>query len=157
MVSLYYVVQEMHSFSMKPAKYFYDKPLPKYLDPKTVLIYRPHPVYIFHACCVYVQKCLRNHQDNEKCLLMEASLYKIHENLRDRKSPSWAPLREQIGILIFFLHHRKIMLSVQSKCMQPSHISTILLKKILILCFTYFVRTGIENQSTYLSLYDANI
>ncbi len=34
----------MHSFSMRPAKYFYDKPLPKYLDPKTVLIYRPHPV-----------------------------------------------------------------------------------------------------------------
>ncbi len=45
MVSLYYVIQEMHSFSMRPAKYFYDKPLPKYLDPKTVLIYRPHPVY----------------------------------------------------------------------------------------------------------------
>ncbi len=44
MVSLYYVIQEMHSFSMRPAKYFYDKPLPKYLDPKTVLIYRPHPV-----------------------------------------------------------------------------------------------------------------
>jgi hypothetical protein len=35
----------MHSFSMRPAKYFYDKPLSKYLDPKTVLIYRPHPVY----------------------------------------------------------------------------------------------------------------
>jgi hypothetical protein len=31
---------EMPSFS----KYFYDKPLPKCLDPKTVLIYRPHPV-----------------------------------------------------------------------------------------------------------------
>jgi hypothetical protein len=45
MVSLYYVKQEMHSFSRRPAKYFYDKPLPKYLDPKTVLIYRPHPVY----------------------------------------------------------------------------------------------------------------
>jgi hypothetical protein len=44
MVSLYYVIQKMHSFSMRPAKYFYDKPLPKYLDPKTVLIYRPHPV-----------------------------------------------------------------------------------------------------------------
>jgi len=29
---------------MRPSKYFYDKPLPKYLDPKTVLIYRPHPV-----------------------------------------------------------------------------------------------------------------
>jgi hypothetical protein len=36
----------MHSFSMRLAKYFYDKPLPKYLDPKTVLIYRPHPVEI---------------------------------------------------------------------------------------------------------------
>ncbi len=34
----------MHSFSMRPEKYFYGKPLPKYLDPKTVLIYRPHPV-----------------------------------------------------------------------------------------------------------------
>jgi hypothetical protein len=37
-------IPEMHSFSMRPAKNFYDKPLPKYLDPKTVLIYRPHPV-----------------------------------------------------------------------------------------------------------------
>ncbi len=44
-VSLYYVIQEMHSFPRRPAKYFYEKPLPKYLDPKTVLIYRPHPVY----------------------------------------------------------------------------------------------------------------
>jgi hypothetical protein len=33
----------MPSFSLRSAKYFYDKPLPKYLDPKTVLIYRPHP------------------------------------------------------------------------------------------------------------------
>jgi hypothetical protein len=49
------------------------------------------------------------------------------------------------------------MLSAQSKWMQPSHISTKLLKKIWILCCTYLVRTGIENQSTYLSLYDANI
>jgi hypothetical protein len=30
---------------MRPAKYFYDKPLHKHLDPKTVLIYRLHPVY----------------------------------------------------------------------------------------------------------------
>ncbi len=36
----------MHSFSMRPAKYFYDKPLTKYLDSKTVLIYRPHPVCV---------------------------------------------------------------------------------------------------------------
>jgi hypothetical protein len=43
-VCLQYVIIEMHSFSMRPAKFFYDKPLPKYLDPKTVLIYRPHPV-----------------------------------------------------------------------------------------------------------------
>ncbi len=39
----------MHSFSMRPAKYFYDKPLLKYLDPKTVLIYRPHPVGVADA------------------------------------------------------------------------------------------------------------
>ncbi len=39
----------MHSFSMRPAKYFYDEPLPKYLDPKTVLIYRPHPVVQFSS------------------------------------------------------------------------------------------------------------
>jgi hypothetical protein len=38
-----FFIQEMHSFSMRPAKYFYDNPLPNYLDPKTVLIYRPHP------------------------------------------------------------------------------------------------------------------
>jgi hypothetical protein len=36
-VCLHYVIPEMHSFSMRPAKYFYDKPLPKYLDIKTVV------------------------------------------------------------------------------------------------------------------------
>ncbi len=44
-VCLHVVIPEMPSFSMRPAKYFYDKSLPKYLDPKTVLIYRPHPVF----------------------------------------------------------------------------------------------------------------
>ncbi len=44
-VCLYDIIPEMPSFSMRPAKYFYDKPLPKYLDPKTVLIYLPHPVH----------------------------------------------------------------------------------------------------------------
>ncbi len=43
-VCLHVVIPEMPSFSMRPAKYFYDNPVPKYLDPKTVLIYRPHPV-----------------------------------------------------------------------------------------------------------------
>jgi hypothetical protein len=43
-VCLRYVVPEMHSFSMRPAKYFHDKRLPKYLDLKTVLIYHPHSV-----------------------------------------------------------------------------------------------------------------
>jgi hypothetical protein len=36
----------MPSFSMRPAKYLYYKPLPKYLDPKNVLIYLPHPVQV---------------------------------------------------------------------------------------------------------------
>jgi len=36
---------------MRPAKYFYDKPLTKYLDPKTVLIYRPHPVFKLFVVC----------------------------------------------------------------------------------------------------------
>jgi hypothetical protein len=49
MVSVYYVIQEMHSFSMRPAKYFYDKLVTKYLDSKTVLIYHPHPVYVYTA------------------------------------------------------------------------------------------------------------
>jgi hypothetical protein len=44
-VCLHYVILEMHSFSMRPEKYLYDKPVPKYIDLKTVLIYRPHPVY----------------------------------------------------------------------------------------------------------------
>jgi hypothetical protein len=43
-IFLHDVIPEMPSFLMRPAKYFYDKPLPKYLDPKTVLIYLPHPV-----------------------------------------------------------------------------------------------------------------
>jgi hypothetical protein len=46
-VCLHVIIPEMPSFSMRPAKYFYDNPLPKYLDPKTVLIYRPHPVYLW--------------------------------------------------------------------------------------------------------------
>jgi hypothetical protein len=57
-VFLHVVIPEMCSFSMRPEKYFYDKPLPKYLDPKTVLIYRPHPVC--RVLCVvglsYVQR-----------------------------------------------------------------------------------------------------
>ncbi len=36
-VCLHVVIPEMPSFSMRPAKYFYDNPLPKYLDPKTTL------------------------------------------------------------------------------------------------------------------------
>jgi hypothetical protein len=43
-VCLQVIILEMPSFSMRPANYFYDNPLPKYLDPKTVLIYRTHPV-----------------------------------------------------------------------------------------------------------------
>ncbi len=43
---LHDVIPEMPSFSMRPSKYFYDKPLPKYLDPKTVLIYLQQPVCI---------------------------------------------------------------------------------------------------------------
>jgi len=45
-VCLHVIILEMPSFSMRPAKYFYDNSLPKYLDPKTVLIYRPHPVNV---------------------------------------------------------------------------------------------------------------
>ncbi len=43
-VFLHVVIPEMPSFSMRPAKYSYCNLLPKYFDPKTVLIYRPHPV-----------------------------------------------------------------------------------------------------------------
>jgi len=44
-VCLHYVILEMHSFPMSAAKHFYDNPLSVYLDPKIVLIYRPHPVH----------------------------------------------------------------------------------------------------------------
>jgi hypothetical protein len=44
MVGLCYVIQEMGIFPMSVANNFFDMPLPKYLDSKTVLIYRPHPV-----------------------------------------------------------------------------------------------------------------
>ncbi len=43
---LHYVILEMHSFPMSAAKHFYDNPLSIYLDPKIVLIYRLHPVYV---------------------------------------------------------------------------------------------------------------
>ena len=46
-VCLHYVILEMHSFPMSAAKHFYDNPLSIYLDPKIVLIYRPHPVYAY--------------------------------------------------------------------------------------------------------------
>jgi hypothetical protein len=36
----------MGSFPMSVANNFCDKRLPKYLDSKTVPIYRPHPVYM---------------------------------------------------------------------------------------------------------------
>jgi hypothetical protein len=35
----------MGSFPKSVANNFYDQPLPKYLDSKTVLIYCPHPVF----------------------------------------------------------------------------------------------------------------
>jgi hypothetical protein len=46
MVGLYYVIQEMGIFPMSAANNFCDMPLPKYIDSKTVLIYRPHPVSV---------------------------------------------------------------------------------------------------------------
>jgi hypothetical protein len=44
-VGLYYLIQEIGIFPMSVANNFCDMPLPKYLDSKTVLIYRPHPVF----------------------------------------------------------------------------------------------------------------
>jgi hypothetical protein len=41
------VIPEMLSFKMRPSKYFYGEPSPKYLASKTVLIYRLHPVWHF--------------------------------------------------------------------------------------------------------------
>jgi hypothetical protein len=49
MVGLYTVLQEMSSFPMSVANNLCDLPLSKYLDSKTVLIYCPHPVFIFPA------------------------------------------------------------------------------------------------------------
>ena len=66
----------MHSFSMRPSKYFYDKPLPKYLDPKTVLIYRPHPVFINNMC-------LANYGASEAVYPCNV-VKKIHEYFRSK-------------------------------------------------------------------------
>jgi hypothetical protein len=38
------VKPEIGSFPKSVTKHFYDEPLPQYLDPKTVIIYCPHPV-----------------------------------------------------------------------------------------------------------------
>jgi hypothetical protein len=60
MVGLYYVIQEMSIFPMSVANNFCDMPLPKYLDLKTVLIYRPHPVYgerVFCKMSAYISSC----------------------------------------------------------------------------------------------------
>ncbi len=56
-VFLHDAIPEMPSFSMRPAKYFYDNPLPKYLDPKTVLIYLPHPVQLYHYVSLSIVSC----------------------------------------------------------------------------------------------------
>jgi hypothetical protein len=45
-VCLQYVILEMHSFPMSAAKHFHDNPLSIYLDPKIVLIYCRHSVYV---------------------------------------------------------------------------------------------------------------
>ncbi len=45
--TLCYTRDALHSFPMSAAKHFYDNPLSIYLDPKIVLIYRPHPVEYF--------------------------------------------------------------------------------------------------------------
>ncbi len=50
MVCLHYVITEMGSFPVSVANNFCDYQLPKYLDSKTVLIYRPHPVYKNFQC-----------------------------------------------------------------------------------------------------------
>ena len=42
---LHKIILEMVSFPMNVVNNFYDQPLHKYLDSKTVLIYCPHPVY----------------------------------------------------------------------------------------------------------------
>ncbi len=47
MICLYYIISQMGSFPMCVENSFCDKPLPKYLASKTVLIYCPHPVAIF--------------------------------------------------------------------------------------------------------------
>ncbi len=54
-VCSHYVILKMHSFPMSAAKHFYDNPLSIYLDPKIVLIYRPHPV------------CLKDNDQNIIC------------------------------------------------------------------------------------------
>ncbi len=41
MIFLHYLITEIDSFPLSVANNFCDKPLPKYLDSKTVLIYRP--------------------------------------------------------------------------------------------------------------------
>ncbi len=50
----------MLSFSMRPPKYFYDKPLPNQLDPKTVLIYCPHPVEFITTWTLYRSSATRS-------------------------------------------------------------------------------------------------
>jgi hypothetical protein len=46
------VKPEIDSFLKSAAKHFCDKPMPQYFDPKSVLIYRPHPVkFSFREIC----------------------------------------------------------------------------------------------------------
>ncbi len=48
------VIPEMCRFGMSAANHFCDKPLPKYLDLKTVLIYCPSPVQCTCSMILYV-------------------------------------------------------------------------------------------------------
>ncbi len=92
-VCLHVVIPEVQSFSMRPAKCFYDKPLPKYLDPKTVLIYRPHPVY------------------EENCLFFFISVHRLagwYDNPMPESTKNLASVFNQMHKVLTYVEYRAV-------------------------------------------------
>ncbi len=96
----------MHRFSMRPAKYFYDKPLPKYLDPKTVLIYRLHPV-LHNPRTLFnrkVQLRLVLHFASSQLFCWQLTAYCRRRHIPTTTSPSFVNILCRLLLVNIFLH-----------------------------------------------------
>ncbi len=94
---LHYVIKEMRSFPMSASIHLYDKPLPKYLDTQTVLIYRPHSVHYTEKDAVFLNTSTNeaNIRDGEK------TVHVVFKYL----SKGWRRLEQLLNSPPFHHHH----------------------------------------------------